>query len=172
MEETPLDTDATTSSLDLKPDALKPCPFCGAKARITERPRGSRVECADRHSGCTMNGRTHHHRNTIDAIKAWNTRAPKSQAVKTVEVEGQKLIRALTDIKDSLAQTLDDDFAFWSSPQNAKYRTIVYGAYKSLRAIVPPGSIKPELCIECGVNLADPPSEFCPGCKAYKEHQR
>jgi rubrerythrin len=27
-------------------------------------------------------------------------------------------------------------------------------------------------CIECGTNYADPPSRLCPGCEAYREHQR
>lgn len=27
-------------------------------------------------------------------------------------------------------------------------------------------------CIECGTNLADPPSLLCPGCEAYREHVR
>lgn len=26
------------------------------------------------------------------------------------------------------------------------------------------------LCIDCGINLADPPSKRCPGCEAYMEH--
>ncbi len=29
---------------------------------------------------------------------------------------------------------------------------------------------KPKPCIECRVNLADPPSKLCPDCQAYKEH--
>lgn len=29
----------------------------------------------------------------------------------------------------------------------------------------------PPFCIDCGENRADPPSERCPGCDAYKEHQ-
>ena len=28
----------------------------------------------------------------------------------------------------------------------------------------------PPLCDECGVNRADPPSNVCPGCEAYREH--
>lgn len=31
---------------------------------------------------------------------------------------------------------------------------------------------KPKKCDKCGINLADPPSKLCPGCEAYKEHQR
>lgn len=27
-------------------------------------------------------------------------------------------------------------------------------------------------CAECGTNWADPPSTLCPGCEAYREHQR
>ncbi len=30
----------------------------------------------------------------------------------------------------------------------------------------------PELCVECEISLADPPSKLCPGCQAYAEHQR
>ena len=33
-------------------------------------------------------------------------------------------------------------------------------------------SEKPKLCEECYVNYADPPSKLCPGCQAYKEHQK
>lgn len=29
-----------------------------------------------------------------------------------------------------------------------------------------------ELCEECGKYFRDPPSRLCPGCEAYKEHQR
>lgn len=28
----------------------------------------------------------------------------------------------------------------------------------------------PKMCIECGLYPADPPSNLCPGCEAYKEH--
>jgi hypothetical protein len=31
---------------------------------------------------------------------------------------------------------------------------------------------KPKPCVECQVNLADLPSKLCPGCQAYKEHQK
>jgi rubrerythrin len=27
-------------------------------------------------------------------------------------------------------------------------------------------------CAGCGVHYADPPSELCPGCEAYRGHQR
>lgn len=27
-------------------------------------------------------------------------------------------------------------------------------------------------CDDCGVNRADPPSNLCPGCQAYREHTR
>jgi predicted amidophosphoribosyltransferase len=27
-------------------------------------------------------------------------------------------------------------------------------------------------CVECGKNWADHPSQLCPGCAAYREHQR
>ena len=27
-------------------------------------------------------------------------------------------------------------------------------------------------CEECGINYADPPSKLCPGCEAYRGHQR
>jgi DNA modification methylase len=30
----------------------------------------------------------------------------------------------------------------------------------------------PPRCAECGRNFADPPSALCPGCDAYREHQR
>lgn len=26
-------------------------------------------------------------------------------------------------------------------------------------------------CLGCDTNYADPPSKYCPGCQAYKEHQ-
>ena len=29
-----------------------------------------------------------------------------------------------------------------------------------------------ELCADCGMCQADPPSKLCPGCEAYQEHQR
>jgi rubrerythrin len=32
--------------------------------------------------------------------------------------------------------------------------------------------MRPPVCIECGVNRADPPSKMCPGCQAYREHQQ
>lgn len=28
------------------------------------------------------------------------------------------------------------------------------------------------MCDDCGVNRSDPPSLLCPGCQAYREHQR
>ena len=31
---------------------------------------------------------------------------------------------------------------------------------------------KPKPCVECQVNLANPPSKLCHGCQAYKEHQQ
>lgn len=31
---------------------------------------------------------------------------------------------------------------------------------------------KPPLCEECARYRADPPSRLCPGCEAYREHQR
>lgn len=31
---------------------------------------------------------------------------------------------------------------------------------------------KPVLCEGCGINRADPPSRLCPGCEAYRDHQR
>jgi hypothetical protein len=31
---------------------------------------------------------------------------------------------------------------------------------------------KPPMCTGCGVHRADPPSELCVGCEAYKEHQQ
>ena len=31
---------------------------------------------------------------------------------------------------------------------------------------------EPWLCSECGMNRADYPSDLCPGCEAYQEHQR
>lgn len=31
---------------------------------------------------------------------------------------------------------------------------------------------EPKLCDGCEQNIADPPSNFCPGCQAYREHQR
>lgn len=37
-------------------------------------------------------------------------------------------------------------------------------------ASVPSG--KPKLCADCGRFPADPPSRYCPGCEAYREHQR
>ena len=30
----------------------------------------------------------------------------------------------------------------------------------------------PPLCDECGQDYSDPPSKLCPGCEAYREHQR
>ena len=27
------------------------------------------------------------------------------------------------------------------------------------------------LCVDCGKNYADPPSELCPGCEAFRAHQ-
>lgn len=30
----------------------------------------------------------------------------------------------------------------------------------------------PKMCVECGKYPADPPSKLCPGCEAYKEHQK
>jgi hypothetical protein len=27
-------------------------------------------------------------------------------------------------------------------------------------------------CVECHINPADPPSPYCPGCEAYREHTR
>ena len=30
----------------------------------------------------------------------------------------------------------------------------------------------PKLCEECGIYPADPPSKVCPGCEAYREHQK
>jgi rubrerythrin len=27
-------------------------------------------------------------------------------------------------------------------------------------------------CEDCGINPADPPSKLCPGCEAFREHQR
>lgn len=29
---------------------------------------------------------------------------------------------------------------------------------------------RPPLCVGCGEYDADPPSDLCPGCEAYKEH--
>lgn len=31
---------------------------------------------------------------------------------------------------------------------------------------------KPMLCDGCLDNYADPPSDLCPGCQAYREHQQ
>jgi predicted Zn-ribbon and HTH transcriptional regulator len=31
---------------------------------------------------------------------------------------------------------------------------------------------KPPLCADCGERQSDPPSKLCPGCEAYREHQR
>lgn len=31
---------------------------------------------------------------------------------------------------------------------------------------------RPKKCEGCGVNPADPPSRLCPGCDAYRDHQR
>ncbi len=31
---------------------------------------------------------------------------------------------------------------------------------------------KPKPCDECGIYLADPPSQLCPGCQAYREHTK
>lgn len=33
-------------------------------------------------------------------------------------------------------------------------------------------STQPKKCEECDVNYADPPSKLCPGCQAYRDHQR
>jgi hypothetical protein len=33
-------------------------------------------------------------------------------------------------------------------------------------------SYKPIPCAGCDRYMADPPSEYCPGCQAYMEHQR
>lgn len=30
----------------------------------------------------------------------------------------------------------------------------------------------PPYCIMCNTNRSDPPSKLCPGCQAYKEHQK
>lgn len=30
----------------------------------------------------------------------------------------------------------------------------------------------PERCEGCDQNFADPPSKLCPGCQAYRDHQR
>lgn len=35
-----------------------------------------------------------------------------------------------------------------------------------------PKRAKPPKCAECGIYRADPPSKVCPGCEAYREHQR
>jgi len=31
---------------------------------------------------------------------------------------------------------------------------------------------RPPVCEGCGKNRSDPPSKLCPGCQAYRDHQR
>lgn len=31
---------------------------------------------------------------------------------------------------------------------------------------------RPPICEGCGKDRADPPSKLCPGCQAYRDHQR
>lgn len=33
-------------------------------------------------------------------------------------------------------------------------------------------TLAPPPCEECGARPSDPPSRLCPGCEAYREHQR
>jgi hypothetical protein len=54
--------------------------------------------------------------------------------------------------------------------------TIIECDYKSGRGIPCDGCQRIYMiahaarCVDCGLNWADPPSQLCPGCEAYREH--
>ena len=64
-------------------DELKPCPFCGGKAKIeryTIKPYAACTEC-----GCSMPDR---HQTVEQAIEAWNRRTTKVGVTRFCEVSG------------------------------------------------------------------------------------
>lgn len=52
----------------------------------------------------------------------------------------------------------------------SRYRTIDFELMTQRLAAV--DKTRPKRCAECSTNYADPPSDLCPGCEAYREHTR
>jgi uncharacterized membrane protein len=53
--------------------------------------------------------------------------------------------------------------------QAQRDRDAVQGLHEKLDKILGEGLT---VCVSCGVNFADPPSELCVGCQAYEDHQK
>lgn len=76
-------------------EALKPCPFCGSEAKITDAEPYA-VECDN--IFCLIDGPCHGSKS--DAIEAWNSRAGSDTCL-----DG----RAVAAAKLAYAETLNDD---------------------------------------------------------------
>ena len=56
----------------------------------------------------------------------------------------------------------------WSSTASMDGQTKRQASKSERRAV----TIELDECEGCGENLADPPSMYCPGCQAYRDHQQ
>lgn len=81
---------------------LKPCPFCGAKARMLGGPEAQETYSV----WCQSRGRRHHVRGTMDADETaaiWNTRADAPELV--------ALVAAAKQMRKAFIPFTDDEFA-------------------------------------------------------------
>lgn len=101
-------------------EELKPCPFCGGKAKIHRstdelHPNRWYPGCADRH--CLGRNKGKYFPNELQAIKAWNTRKPTIIFCRDCKDHGT----SRCSIEDGMNNpTPDDGYCYYGEPDDRR----------------------------------------------------
>ena len=88
---------------------LKPCPFCGSKARLNNSFGWFTARCTAKIPNCDVFPETMACRTIEEVIKAWNTRSAESKVLEDIRAEINALDQGITSYHDDRPWVYTDE---------------------------------------------------------------